>query len=626
MEKPNRPFRISLFAKFAVVTILLGILPIVLLTTVMQRRMLSEYRDSLETVYEDAISYSAYSIRARLDDYTDLSKFCYYYNYSSQGDFSYDYNNYDNLHKILTGEYFKGSTNVQESIRREMGLFLNYLNKTDPNIEASHFVYAPQGATPVSYHMGNYNNSYFNDELFLEMVNYSQLDTTSRNMLLIPTHKLDYIRFRGSRTEYVLTVGRNYYDITGSVGNEKYLGTLLIDLRTDTFDQLFETLNLTEGGTVYVTDNDGHCYFSSDASLVGQTLDVSLDPDHGEMRLSEEIPEYGLTVWCTQSRLPIETQIQAMRRVMALVTALSLVCLLLGAMFFSRRLTQPLRNIIQHMGQVESGNFSGRIPVTSNDELGDLTRRFNRMSAELDTYTKQVYISKIKQTEAELNALKSQIYPHFLYNTLEIIRMTAVSRQDNMVAEMVEALSDQIRYVIGTVNDLVPLRKEIDILNKYVYLLNCRFNNKVSFSCSCGRLTDCLIPKLILQPIVENAFIHGIKPMDGPGHIQLGAETVEDKIVLTVMDNGVGMTKEEVNRIYALLDSDQPGEKKDYEWGSIGLKNVHDRLRYLYGSEYGISLFSTPGVGTVIHVTIPGNLRNLDEKEIDRHAENAHCG
>lgn len=620
MEKPRRSFRVSLFAKFAVVTILLGIMPIILLTAVMQRGMLAEYRDSLERVYEDAISYSAYSIRSRLDNYTDLSKFCYYYNYSSQGDFSYDYNNYDNLHKILTGEYFTDSPDVSASIRREMELFLNYLNKTDANIEASHFVYAPQGKDPICYHKGNYNNSDFDDALFLEMVNYDSLDTESRNMLLVPTHKLDYVGFHGSRTEYVLTVGRNYYDITGTVGNEKYLGTLLIDLRTDVFDRLFESLNLSEDGTVYVTDAAGHCYFSSDDSLAGQTVDVTLDPPGGQMRLSVDIPEYGLTVWCTQSRLPIETQIRTMQRGMAVVVALSLAGLLLGAMFFSRRLTQPLRDIIRHMGLVESGNFSGRIPVTSNDELGDLTRRFNQMSAQLDTYTKQVYVSKIKQTEAELNALKSQIYPHFLYNTLEIIRMTAVSRQDNMVAEMVEALSDQIRYVIGTVNDLVPLRKEIDNLTKYVYLLNCRFNNKVSFSCSCGHLADCLIPKLILQPMVENAFIHGIKPMEGPGHIQLGAERVEDKIVLTVMDNGVGMSAEEVDRIYALLDSDQPGEKKDYEWGSIGLKNVHDRLRYLYGTEYGISLFSTPGVGTVIHVTIPGDLQNLEGKEHNDHA------
>ena len=314
-----------------------------------------------------------------------------------------------------------------------------------------------------------------------------------------------------------------------------------------------------------------------------------------------------------------------MQRAMWLMVALAVAALVFGSMFFSRKLTQPLRTIMQHMGAVEAGDFTGRIPVTSNDELGDLTERFNQMSAELDNYTKQVYLSKIKQTEAELNALKSQIYPHFLYNTLEVIRMTAVGRNDRMVADMIEALSDQIRYVIGTVNDLVPLGREVDILTKYVYLLNCRFSDKVTFSYNCAHLENRLIPKLILQPLVENAFIHGIKPMDGPGHIQLMAEQNDNRITLTVMDNGVGMDEEAQNKLYALRDSDQPGRKKNDEWASIGRKNVHDRLRYLYGSGYGISLYSTPGVGTVVKATIPADLQNLEPEE-EHHAENADRG
>ena len=113
----------------------------------------------------------------------------------------------------------------------------------------------------------------------------------------------------------------------------------------------------------------------------------------------------------------------------------------------------------------------------SAGELGELTARFNRMTEELEHYTNQVYVARIQQTEAELTALKSQIYPHFLYNTLEVIRMTALGRQDEMVGRMVEALSDQIRYLIGTVSDVVPLRSEVDILEKYIYLINCRFDN-----------------------------------------------------------------------------------------------------------------------------------------------------
>lgn len=626
MDKPRRPYRVSLFAKFTLVILLLGIVPIVLLVTVMQSRMLTEYRASLEEAYENAIAYSAYSIRARLDNYTDLSKFCYYYNYSSQGDFSYDYNNYDNLRKILTGEAFADTADATTSTRHEMELFLHYLNMTDANIEASHFVYAPEGSTrrPVSYHLGNYNNSLFDSDAYLESVDFANWDTVSRKMALVPTHALNYVRFMGSRTKNVFTVGRNYYDLNGAVGHEKYLGTLFLDLRTNAFDNLFATLNLTDGGTVYVTDDAGHCYFSSDTALVGQTLDLTAAAPAGTMLLSEKIPEYGLTVWCSQSRTPIETQIRAMQRAMWLVVALAVAALLFGSMFFSRKLTQPLRTIMQHMGAVEAGDFTGRIPVTSNDELGDLTERFNTMSAELDTYTKQVYLAKIKQTEAELNALKSQIYPHFLYNTLEVIRMTAVGRNDQMVADMIEALSDQIRYVIGTVNDLVPLGREVDILTKYIYLLNCRFSDKVTFTYSCAHLENALIPKLILQPLVENAFIHGIKPMDGPGMIRLMAEQNDNRITLTVMDNGVGMDEDAVNKLYALLDSDQPGRKREYEWASIGLKNVHDRLRYLYGSDYGISLYSTPGVGTVVKATIPADLQNLEEE--DHHAENADRG
>lgn len=412
MDTPRRPHRVSLFAKFTAVILLLGIVPIVLLVTVLQSRMLTEYRASLEDAYQDAIAYSAYSIRVRLDTYTDLSKFCYYYNYSSQGDFSYDYDNYDNLRKILSGEVFADADNAADSIRHEMGLFLHYLNMTDADIEASHFIYAPAGAAKVvSYQLGNYNNSLFDSEAYLRAVDFAHWDTESRKMGLVPTHALDYIGFRGSGTPYVFTVGRNYYDITGAVGQEKYLGTLFLDLRTDVFDRLFATLNLTDGGTVYVTDEAGHCYFSSDTALVGETLDVTAEAPDGTMLLSEPIPEYGLTVWCSQSRTPIETQIRAMQRAVWLVVALAVAALVIGSMFFSRKLTQPIRTIMQHMGEVESGDFTGRIPVTGNDELSDLTERFNQMSAELDTYTKQVYLSKIKQTEAELNALKSQIYP-----------------------------------------------------------------------------------------------------------------------------------------------------------------------------------------------------------------------
>ena len=172
--------------------------------------------------------------------------------------------------------------------------------------------------------------------------------------------------------------------------------------------------------------------------------------------------------------------------------------LLCGSLFFSRRLTRPIRNMMDQMSQVENGNFDIQLPVDSRDEIGILSQRFNEMSAALKTYINQSYVAAIKQTEAELTALKSQIYPHFLYNTLEIIRMTALENNDMRVSEMIEALSQQIHYLIGPVQDMVSLEKELDIVRKYIYLLNCRIDGKVQLMTEAPGAGRLFVPKLIL--------------------------------------------------------------------------------------------------------------------------------
>lgn len=173
------------------------------------------------------------------------------------------------------------------------------------------------------------------------------------------------------------------------------------------------------------------------------------------------------------------------------------------------------------MEKMETGNFDIELPVNSRDEIGILSQRFNQMSVTLKKYINEVYVAQIKQNEAELTALKSQIYPHFLYNTLEVIRMTALEDGENKVAEMIEA--------------------------------------KIS---------------------------------DGV-------------LEISVLDNGVGMDETEVNKIKELFDGDEPGIKNEYNWQSIGLKNVHDRIKYLYGEKYGIHVTSTPNVGTLVSLRMP---------------------
>ena len=232
------------------------------------------------------------------------------------------------------------------------------------------------------------------------------------------------------------------------------------------------------------------------------------------------------------------------------------------------------------------------------------------MLRELERYIDQVYVAQIKQTEAEMTALKSQIYPHFLYNTLEVIRMTALDEKDEKVSQMIEALSVQIRYIIGTVQDMVPLEKELDIVEKYIYLLNCRIEGQIVFHSDIKKDPSLLVPKLILQPIVENAYIHGIKPLASTGNICIDMEENENNRIISVMDNGIGMTQEDVEKIQKLLEGDEIGIKNEHNWQSIGLKNVHDRIRYLYGKEYGLRISSEKMVGTIVSIVLP-----LDEME-----------
>ena len=261
--------------------------------------------------------------------------------------------------------------------------------------------------------------------------------------------------------------------------------------------------------------------------------------------------------------------------------------------------------MMEQMSEIETGNFQVRLPVTSGDEIGVLSRRFNQMSKELESYINQSYVAHMKQAEAEMTALKSQIYPHFLYNTLEIIRMTALDKDDTVVSEMIEALSSQIHYMIGPMQDMVPLEKEVEITRQYVYLLNCRIKGKVHFTADLNGLSERRVPKLILQPIVENAYVHGMKPKAGSGHVMIEADHVENRMEISVMDNGVGMSTGELEQLKLLLEGSEPGIKNEHNWQSIGLKNVHDRIRYLYGEAYGIEITSTPGVGTMVRIVMP---------------------
>lgn len=607
---------LSLYQKFALVIICVGLIPMGFLSTVMMDRMLKEYGSSLEANYEQAVSYVSIGLDNMLESYNDVSKMLCYYSYSSEGSTPLNYMPFNNPRRLLYGDGQEGYT--PQMRRQRMDAFLRNVQSVDFSIVACHFI-ADNSHLQESFHYSARNTFLRDEDLFRQRLQFENLDRTSKKRMLFPSHASDYYT---QSAEFVFTVGRNYFDLAQTVGATDYIGTLYLDVDLDQIARLCSHMELGEGDGIYVVDRDGNCFYAQTPQKKGQkTVKTDCRFEESESQWVVESPygDYGLKVIAVIQKKGVFARIQSMQFMMYGVLFVSFAVLLCSSLWFSKRLTQPIRSMMEQMSAIESGNFKVRLPVAANDEIGVLSRRFNEMSQELETYINKSYVAQLRQNEAEMTALKSQIYPHFLYNTLEIIRMEALELEegDRRVSRMIEALARQIHYMIGPMKDMVPLKTEACMVEKYIYLLNCRTAGKVQLSMDLDGMSGRMVPKLILQPIVENAYVHGIKPLSGTGNIMIDVEAENGVFVIALLDNGVGMDEETLKKLRRFLDSDEIGIKNEHNWQSIGLKNVHDRIRYLYGEEYGLEIISTVGVGTMVRIIMP-DLEGSEEEQDDK--------
>lgn len=217
-------------------------------------------------------------------------------------------------------------------------------------------------------------------------------------------------------------------------------------------------------------------------------------------------------------------------------------------------------------------------------------------------------IIQLSTKHAELLALQNQINPHFLYNTLEAIRGDALSEGMDEIADTTEALSTFFRYTISDTGNLVTLEDELENIENYFKIQKYRFGEKlclqVDFPEDYAKLLQCKVPKLTLQPIVENAVYHGLESKDTGGLVLISIDSTRSKLLISIQDDGVGLPEFELQKLNERLaqPEEKPAEKKK---GSIALTNVSRRIKLLFGEEYGIHLFSIPGVGTDVQVTVP---------------------
>ena len=229
---------------------------------------------------------------------------------------------------------------------------------------------------------------------------------------------------------------------------------------------------------------------------------------------------------------------------------------------------------------------------------------------------------ELSKRQAQYQALQNQINPHFLYNTLESIRSEALIAGLDSVANMCEALAGFFRYTISNMENLVTVEQEIDNIKTYFYIQQYRFGQRLQLEIHCPEedreiAEKCLIPKLTFQPIVENAIIHGIEQKVGNGKVTIHMMLTGKRLLIRISDDGVGMDPEMLNRINNQMTERSVGGKSR---GGIAVSNVHNRIKLLFGEDYGLAVYSTKGVGTDVEITLPRTTEQ-DRKSVERRTE-----
>lgn len=269
-------------------------------------------------------------------------------------------------------------------------------------------------------------------------------------------------------------------------------------------------------------------------------------------------------------------------------------------------ISKPARDLKQAMGAVQKGDLNVRVDIHSGDELEYLGEGFNRMVEQLDDVIQEVYVAEICQRDAELNALKMQIQPHYLYNTLDVIRMSALDGGDSKTARLIESLSHQLRYVIGDHRDRVSLRQELDNVQEYGVLIAARYEGQIGVSIEAADSDlDLLVPKLLLQPFVENAVKHGLRDRPEGGTVLIEVVRLEDALQILVLNDGAPIEPERLEHIQNFLDRAAVGEQDGDGIVSVGMKNTYDRIKLNCGPAYGFTMDSGGSMGTIVTIRLP---------------------
>jgi two-component system sensor histidine kinase YesM len=576
MEKKNNSIRYTIFVYFTITALAAGLL----ISLSLYQRLSSQVAEVVQEENQSLINQVARSVESYLRTVMKLSDSLYY-------------------------GAVKNADLSSQSINNEITLLYDNNKDNVDNIA----LFTQGGAMVESVPAARLKNN---------------LDVTGEKWFANALEKTENQHFSDPHVQYIFENNENQYRWVISLsravelteGTSTTQGVLLVDLSYSSLEHLFEGVTTGKGGYVYLIGSDGEILYHPRIQLIdsgrmkennnvasGYKDGIHREVFEGDNRIIT-VKSVGYTGWkivgVTPSSVVSLNTIKTRLFIVFMITLILFILVLINS-YISSRITNPIKELEKSVGILEEGDLETAVSIGGSYEIQHLGNSIKNMAIQIRVLMDDIVTEHEAKRKQEFDTLQSQINPHFLYNTLDIIVWMIENEQKNEAVKAVTALARFFRISLSKGKSIITVRDELEHVRSYLMIQHMRFKNKFSYEIQaeeeCMDLTSL---KLILQPLVENAIYHGMEFMDGEGEIKLSVMRKEENLIIQVSDNGLGMTEEQVKSLFSheVLVTSRKGS-------GIGVKNVNERIKLYFGENYGLTIESEPDEGTTITILLP---------------------
>ncbi|MGD6830710.1 sensor histidine kinase [Sutcliffiella halmapala] len=410
-------------------------------------------------------------------------------------------------------------------------------------------------------------------------------------------------KFSMDKDNWVISISREVLDDAG-----KHLGVILLDIQYKGIEAAFYDLMLGEGGYSYILNSSGELVYHKDPTYFmdekkeKELLEIAESKEGYDQKRNTLVYKTNIrhSDWTLVGVSSLDGLNQIRSQLLGTIAVIGIglfVLVLLVTPWIAKRITNPIHRLEKAMQEVQHGILDVEVDEKGIAEVQRLSQHFNVMTKEIKRLLKDIEQKEKDLRSYEMSVLHGQINPHFLYNTLDTIVWMAEFNDSERVIMVTKALAKFFQLSLSGGNEFTTVENELKHVEQYLIIQKERYGEKLTYTVeSDSSIAEVMIPKIILQPLVENAIYHGIREMAGNGYIHISAQTEKSNIVFRIKDNGIGFDPGKLAH---------PNTEQRMRLGGVGIRNVDERLQLYYGKEYGVSVESAPGNGTTVVVTIP---------------------